>query len=218
MITQFERFIRNVDQTNDCWLWKGSKSCRYGKFFLEGKFISAHRASYLFFVGKIPLKKFICHKCDNPKCVNPDHLFLGTPKENMLDMIHKNRHRFGEAHGNHKLTDTQVKEIANLYNQGYSINYVSRIFNVSSVTISNIVNKKIWTHLDLHFDHENKKFKLLTQVRGARQHCAKLQESDVINIRKLYKEKMPIKKIALMYLVTDGTISHIVHRRNWKHI
>jgi DNA invertase Pin-like site-specific DNA recombinase len=152
------------------------------------------------------------------KCVNPDHLFIGTAKENSLDMICKNRHRFGENHGNRKLTEVQVKEIANLYNQGYGLNYISKIFNVSSVTISNIVNKLIWKHLDLHFDHTNKSFKLLTQVRGSKQHCSKLNENDVIQIRKMYADKIPIKKIASLYLVTDGAISHIVHRRNWKHL
>lgn len=125
-----ERFMDYVspEPNSGCWLWLGSWDSRpgkgYGYFFLE-KLMGAHRASWMLFRGPIPEGQEACHKCDNPACVNPDHLFLGTRKENVHDSIRKGRHvggpKFsafmmpialrGEAHGRARLTNADVLAI-----------------------------------------------------------------------------------------------------------
>lgn len=218
MITYFEKFMRLVEETNSCWIWKASPASRYGKYMIEKRYISAHRISWLFFVGTIPKGKYLCHTCDNMKCVNPAHLFLGSPRDNTQDMIRKGRNRKGESHGNSKLCDKDIFEIAYMYNEGYTKKHIAKKFKVSDVTIDNIIQRRIWTHIDILIKHGNNKFKLLSQIKGSKQHCAKLMENDVLEIRRLHEAGHTIKAISVLYQVTDGAISHIVHRRNWKHI
>lgn len=85
-----------VKQENECWIWQGALNYRgYGKFSMKSdKNISAHRASYLIFNGPIIQGLFVCHTCDNPKCVNPDHLWLGSAMDNYKDSIKKGRQRW----------------------------------------------------------------------------------------------------------------------------
>lgn len=95
IITQeiIESFWSKVDKTETCWLWTKSKYRHgYGCFCAMGTRHKAHRVSYEIAYGKIKDGLFVCHKCDNPSCVNPDHLFLGTHKDNALDMVNKGRH------------------------------------------------------------------------------------------------------------------------------
>jgi len=104
-----DRFsARCLINDNGCWIWVGSRRPNgYGQHWLNGKNLSAHRASYLLFVGEIPAGVCVCHRCDTKVCVNPAHLFLGTYQDNTDDMINKGRYR----NGRQKLTDDQVIEI-----------------------------------------------------------------------------------------------------------
>ena len=88
-------FIKNTLFTHDgsCWLWKGGKTeFGYGRANNGGKGIFAHRLSWVIYSGKIPEGILVCHKCDNPSCVNPVHLFLGTTTDNVRDCVKKKRH------------------------------------------------------------------------------------------------------------------------------
>lgn len=96
-------------------------------------------------IGNVPSHLFVCHTCDNPRCVNPKHLFLGTQKENMQDAVRKNRTSFGERNGMRKLSKEQVAEIRNeLAKSKYTHREIAEKFNVSRSSIGSIINNKRW--------------------------------------------------------------------------
>lgn len=149
-----------------CWIWSSCKDMNgYGRFNINRTTISAHRASWILHNGPIPHGLFICHRCDNPSCVNPSHLFLGTHADNMRDMqskgrgVHprgdKNGSRMhpqtrprGDRHSQAKLTAAQVIEIRAAYAAGgVRQRDLALRFCVSGPQINLIINRKKWKHI-----------------------------------------------------------------------
>ena len=145
----------NIISDDECWEWQGSRHHRwnYGHFKLNGKTKSAHIVSFELVNGKIPDGLFVLHKCDNPPCVNPKHLFLGTNDDNMKDMASKGRSadNHGSKNPNSKLTEQDVIEIKNLKGQ-VSGAKLGRKFGVVKEAIYDIWTGKRWGHIGNQYD------------------------------------------------------------------
>lgn len=124
------------------------RSNGYGSFGVEGIMKYAHRVSYEIANGEIAKGMNVLHKCDNPSCVNPDHLFLGTQKENMEDCVKKKRRNapVGERQHLSKLTKEKVLEIRELA-KSITQRKISEMYNISEVAISCIILRKTWKHI-----------------------------------------------------------------------
>ena len=138
-------------ERSDCWEWEASKlPTGYGRFNIAGRIQRASRVAYQLYVGEIAEGLFVCHRCDNPSCVNPDHLFLGTPADNMRDRGNKGRGKdqCGEKNSSAKLTNAQVIEIMALHNDGARNIDLAKEFGVAPQTISAIVCGHNWANLE----------------------------------------------------------------------
>lgn len=145
------KLLQCMDITSsDCWLFTaGTDSAGYGRIWSAGGSTGAHMLSYKYHKGNIPTGLFVLHTCDNPPCCNPEHLFLGTKKDNAADMFAKGRAhvRKGINVNTCKLTEEEVIEIRSLYDQGYSQRTLGEIFGVSHPAIGRIVRRQNWRHI-----------------------------------------------------------------------
>lgn len=140
-----------IGSPSDCWFWKGALSSDgCGRININHKTLKVSRVVWTITYGKIPSGLCVCHKCDNPLCVNPNHLFLGTQADNVADMIRKGRdHKaVGEKASNAKLNVSFVRRIRNLYATGkYNQMDLARMFNLPHTTAWSILRRKNWTHI-----------------------------------------------------------------------
>ena len=147
---RFYSKVRLPSREDGCMEWAGSLINKdgYGGFHaINGKYMSTHRYSYILHHGEIPKNICVLHKCDNPICVRPDHLFLGTQVENIIDRISKGRTAKGVSKIASKLDDEKVREIRNLIEKGLPLIDIAKTFNVSDTTVYNIKINKIWKHV-----------------------------------------------------------------------
>jgi hypothetical protein len=148
--TRFWQYV-DTEGYGGCWFWTGAKvPDGYGHVNLSGKQMAAHRAAWELTYGPIPDGLCVLHHCDNRACVKPTHLWLGTKKDNALDMTIKGRNflAFGATNGRTILTDHEVRTLKRMYASGkYSANKLARIFVVSRRTVQNILTGKIWKHV-----------------------------------------------------------------------
>lgn len=163
LLSTEQRFWSHVEISgiNDCWIWKLKPDIwGYGVFCLDSKRIKAHRYSYVLKFGNIPEGMKVCHKCDNPICVNPNHLFLGTNSDNMLDMFAKGRgfnvgftrgHKrtIGSKNAKAKLSEDQIREIRINYQAITPItrDEIASKYNVDPKTIYDILSRRTWKHV-----------------------------------------------------------------------
>lgn len=228
--------VNKTDNVNDCWLWTGWKKKKgYGGFFIGGMDIIATRASFLINKGN-PGDMLVMHTCDNPQCVNPNHLFLGTPLDNMLDKIAKGRDRrlFGENAAKVKLTDNDVINIRSEYEKGVTVKELSIRYNMSFSGIRSVATGDLWKHIPIATKERprqikerlrQEKYKSESQVikkphkrDGTGHWAARIKESDVIEIRTSYSNGVSVKELAAKYGFSTSSMGNIINRRSWKHI
>lgn len=137
------RFWNKVEITDllTCWRWTAcTDQYGYGRIQVNRKLRYAHRVAWNLTYGTIPPGQCVCHRCDNPGCVNPNHFFLGTVKENSIDMCRKGR-------ATRKLTDEQILSIRALYKSGIDYKELSQQFNTGYANIRQIVTRRTWKYL-----------------------------------------------------------------------
>jgi hypothetical protein len=165
-----EKFWSRVNKTDTCWVWTAGKSNKYGDYYFNGKHFRVHRLVWESIHGPIPEKMVICHKCDNPPCCNPDHLFMGTQKDNVQDALKKGKYNYtanknphlrnrvysgtienaccGERSPLAKLKESDVRIIRELAAQGHSSWVLAKRYNVDPSAIRQVVKRQTWKHVD----------------------------------------------------------------------
>jgi len=143
-----ECFSERVNTTSpaDCWEWVAScDKDGYGVCYMKGVRRKAHRVAYALAYGKTPAHLYVLHTCDNPSCCNPEHLWLGTNRQNIDDMVSKGRSLRGARNPNAKLTESQVRNVVKLREKGCSVVVIGRKLNIGHRTVSNICRGIQWS-------------------------------------------------------------------------
>lgn len=147
-----QRFWASVkaDDLNSCWIWIGGKNeSGYGRINFKNREVKlAHRVAFELCFGPIPEGKKVCHRCDNPPCCNPFHLFIGTQADNMADCLKKNRFAKGESRPDSKLTNEQVRYIRENYSfRKVTHKMLGKLFGVSSGCVLKVIKNRTWSHI-----------------------------------------------------------------------
>lgn len=179
----------------------------YGRVWYKNKIWLSHRLSYRLSFGKFDEALFVCHHCDNPACINPDHLFLGTNRDNLDDMLRKGRSQKcqGELHSQRKLTE---EEIVSIRKDERIYRLIAAEYGIAEAYVSRIKSKQTWPHV------ESESVKIGYAV-GERNAGAVLTESDIRQIR---SDPRSNTDIANDFGVTRQNIRRIKLRETWKHV
>jgi hypothetical protein len=212
---RFEKFVIR-DGEDACWGWRGHTSpAGYPGLSNQDGPEFAHRISYELHVGPIPEGMFVCHHCDNRVCTNPKHLFLGTPADNIADMVSKMRHSYGSKKPQTSLTEDDVLRIRQLFAGGKHAKEIAEMYSTDVHNIHRIANGSRWKYAPGTITKGHRR-----SVRGGEnQHSAKLNTAAVLEIRKLWATgKFTTVALGEMYGVNNSTIGRVVRRETWTHI
>lgn len=217
-----ERFHERyeIDSETGCWEWTaGAHENGYGYISVEGDNMGAHRLSYQLHKGEIPEGALICHRCHNPSCVNPDHLYAGDESSNAQDAIDNDDWPDMKETGlqNSPLTEDMVREMRELYATG-DVTYsdLSERFDVAMATVSRVITGEGWDHVDGAIDFD---WRERSARKGSDNGVSKLTEDDVREIRDTYeREDITMAELGDRYDISSTNVSDIVNRNRWKHV
>lgn len=225
-----DRFLDKIeiDPETECWNWTGGvHRTGYGMMWLKGKYVKPHRFGYI--IGhqtNIHDLYIVCHKCDNRRCCNPSHLFLGSHNDNNQDMMNKGRHRSlkGEDHKGSLLTDVDVRQILiDTYNGIYSnVFEIAEKYNVSHHTIHAVLDGKRWTHItsELSVPLLEIKNKVAGASKSGRTHAiSPFSDLDIIrSIKQRLLNGESTYALAEEFNVNVGTMYNIKKGKTYKEI
>ena len=209
-----ERFWSKVERNHPdaCWWWMASKNqTGYGLFSFAGKPKLAHRVAWeLQNDATIPDGLLACHTCDQPACVNPRHIYIGTHQDNANDVTERDRrnHRRGEDNGVSKLTNRDVLEIVARFNKGESGRVIAADYDIGSSVVHNVMKGKTWSHL-------TGIQKGRTPDYTRRSWRTDLTDRDVVAIRERYRNGEDQDLLATEYGLTDTSIRNLVSGRTF---
>jgi hypothetical protein len=222
-----ERLLSNYTEhdggyATPCWMWLGTiTSDGYGRLSVNDCGRPAHRYSWLCHFGDIPQNMNVCHHCDNPWCIRPDHLFLGTDQDNVDDMRAKGRDTYGQNYGKNngqsRLTDEQVLEIRRKCAAGgLSHEKIARQYHIDRKTVAHINSGRNWIHL-LPDDYVPAPAQ--PPPRGEAQGRSKLTEDQARQIRRMaLSGDYCLQEIADMFNISKSGVHAIKSGRNWRHL
>lgn len=203
------RFWKTVDKnyTSGCWLSTAIPSGKYGRNMMGGKLTLAHVVSWIIHNGAIPPGQRVCHRCDVPRCVRPDHLFLGTNKQNMEDMVAKGRCRppMGEKSHFAKLTADDAVRIREAIASGQAtIQQLAEQYKTSFQGIYHVARGQVWSHVGGPL--------LLKRP------CRTLSTEEVLKIRAMATAGERVCDISKQFGIHQATISNIIHFKKRKDV
>lgn len=188
-LDKFESQVNKGLVADECWVWQGSDNGRgYGVFSFDGETIQAHRFSHMAFVGSIPDGMFVCHKCDNPACVRPDHLYAGTNLENIRD-----RYVREQWASNLKANPERVLTVFVLRQQGLTQSRIASEVGLSQREVSDILRGVRWRHLGYY---DSDRFKDVAAMRIERGPRRELTPDDVRRIFDMAEAGYGLRAIA----------------------
>jgi transposase len=227
--TLLQRFERKFERLGEdaCWPWRANKNNRgYGLIRPGGLAPKqlAHRVSYELFVGPLPVTALVLHACDNPCCVNPKHLFVGTHKANYDDMVQKGRRRVvvnpdnkppthsGDDHPRAKLSSATVALAREMHASGASLHSLSAKFGVNRSTMRNAVRGKTWPGSRGPLGTRK------SAPKGSTHTNSKLTDAIVRQARDRFAAGEPCYRLAKEFGVSPSVMQDAVMHRSWKHV
>jgi hypothetical protein len=205
---------------DDCMEWLASKNKRgYGYFFNTITNVRANRFIWECYNGPIPKGLLVCHSCDNPSCVNPKHLWIGTSQDNHNDRNNKNRQAKGSLNGAAKLNETDIITIlTKIYNSKYTTtSEIRKDYNITYTTVYRILDGKNWKYTS---DQFCKKFncKLIDLKKKVWRIKTNLSNTDVIDIVNLIRSGKSYEKVSNLYNLHVTTINNIITGHSWSNV
>jgi hypothetical protein len=202
-----DRYWAKVEKGPDCWNWTGAKSSGYGDFYIGGRGLLAHRVAWTMENGEIPTGLLVLHRCDNPSCVNPEHLFAGTYQDNADDMVSKGRQAKGDQAGSRKYPERRPK------GDGHWSRKHPELRPFGDKNGSRLRPERL-ARGDSHWSRLHPEL----VVRGKGHGMSKLTEDDVRKIRDLHGAGLSHRAIAKGFNVTRHSVGNVLSGKTWKHV